>query len=221
MIVGKKFDAVLFDFDGTIADTGRGIFSCLRQTLAEMGITDIPQEKLDRFIGPPLHHSFQAEFGFDEATAETAVERYRAKYRGGGLFELDIYDGIITLLENLKKIGVKTGLASAKPEQFIFQILEKYGLGHLFDAVSGSAIDNIHAEKAAIISRTMEALSLEKGARVLMVGDRLFDIQGAKEVGIQSAGVLFGYGSRQELEEAGADFIVESPEELFEIITGE
>lgn len=220
MIVCKKFDAVLFDFDGTVADTGRGIFTCLRQTLAEMGIKEIPLEKLERFIGPPLHHSFQTEFGFDEAAAAAAVERYREKYRGGGLFDLDLYDGIVELLEKLKQAGVKTGLASAKPEQFIYQILEKYSLGHLFDAVSGSSIDNIHAEKVDIIRRTMEALGLVPGARVLMVGDRLFDILGAKDAGIQSAGVLFGYGSREELEKAGADYIVKSPAELLEIVTG-
>lgn len=217
----KKFDAALFDFDGTIADTGRGIFNGVYKVIETMGIDPPPQEKLRYFIGPPLHDSFRTVFGLDEEQCLAAVAIYREYYSARGIFELTIYDGMEELLRKLKARGVKLGISSSKPEVFLKRIVEHFGLTELFDVVAGSDINYIHSDKSLIIRRATETMRLPEDARVLMVGDRCFDINGAKKAGVYSAGVLFGYGSRQEFEEAGADYIVESPDELFEIVTGE
>ncbi len=216
--MNNKYDAVLFDFDGTIADTGKGIFNGVYHVLASMGIDPPEPEKLRFFIGPPLYESFRVIFGFDEETCAAAVLKYREYYSAKGIFELTLYDGMEDLFCKLKAKNIKTGIASSKPEVFLLRIAESLGLSGLVDTVKGSDIDYTNSDKSAIIRRAMEAMSLPAGAKVLMVGDRCFDIIGAKKAGVDSAGVLFGYGSRKEFEEAGADYIIEKPMDIFEIV---
>ena len=135
-----------------------------------------------------------------------------------GIFELTVYAGMEELFRKLKRENIKNGIASAKPEVFLLRIAEHLGLTELFDTLNGSGIDFIHSDKSLIIRWAMEAMNLLNGAKVLMVGDRCFDINGAKKAGVDSAGVLFGYGSREEFEEAGADYIAADADELFRII---
>lgn len=219
--MNNKYDAVLFDFDGTVADTGKGIFNGVYHVLDSMGIDPPEPEKLRYFIGPPLHESFRIVFGFNEEECKAAVATYREYYSAKGIFELTMYDGMEELFRKLKAKGIKLGISSSKPEIFLLRIVDKFGLSELFDTVKGSDIDYIHSDKSLIIRRATEAMNLPDTAKVLMVGDRCFDINGAKKAGVDSAGVLFGYGSREEFEEAGADYIVADTDELFGIITGE
>ncbi len=219
--MNNKYDAVLFDFDGTVADTGKGIFNGVYHVLDSMGIDPPEPEKLRYFIGPPLHESFRIVFGFNEEECKAAVATYREYYSAKGIFELTMYDGMEELFRKLKARGIKLGISSSKPEIFLLRIVDKFGLSELFDTVKGSDIDYIHSDKSLIIRRATEAMNLPGSAKVLMVGDRCFDINGAKKAGVDSAGVLFGYGSREEFEEAGADYIVVKADELFGIITGE
>lgn len=219
--MNNKYDAVLFDFDGTVADTGKGIFNGVFHVLDSMGIDPPEPEKLRYFIGPPLHESFRIVFGFNEEECKAAVATYREYYSAKGIFELTMYDGMEELFRKLKARGIKLGISSSKPEIFLLRIVDKFGLSELFDTVKGSDIDYIHSDKSLIIRRATEAMNLPGSAKVLMVGDRCFDINGAKKAGVDSAGVLFGYGSREEFEEAGADYIVVKADELFGIITGE
>ena len=219
--MNNKYDAVLFDFDGTVADTGKGIFNGVYHVLDSMGIDPPEPEKLRYFIGPPLHESFRIVFGFNEEECKAAVATYREYYSAKGIFELTMYDGMEELFRKLKVRNIKIGIASSKPELFLLRIAEALGLSELFDTVKGSDIDYIHSDKSLIIQRATEAMNLPGSAKVLMVGDRCFDINGAKKAGVDSAGVLFGYGSREEFEEAGADYIVVKADELFGIITGE
>lgn len=219
--MNNKYDAVLFDFDGTVADTGKGIFNGVYHVLDSMGIDPPEPEKLRYFIGPPLHESFRIVFGFNEEECKAAVATYREYYSAKGIFELTMYDGMEELFRKLKARGIKLGISSSKPEIFLLRIVNKFGLSELFDTVKGSDIDYIHSDKSLIIRRAMEAMNLPSSAKVLMVGDRCFDINGAKKAGVDSAGVLFGYGSREEFEEAGADYIAADANELFGIINGE
>jgi len=219
--MNNKYDAVLFDFDGTVADTGKGIFNGVYHVLDSMGIDPPEPEKLRYFIGPPLHESFRIVFGFNEEECKAAVATYREYYSAKGIFELTMYDGMEELFRKLKARGIKLGISSSKPEVFLKRIVENFEMTEIFDVVTGSDINYIHSDKSLIIKRAMELLNLQADAKVLMVGDRSFDILGAKRAGVDSAGVLFGYGSREEFEEAGADYIAADANELFEIITCE
>ena len=206
-------NAVLFDFDGTTADTGRGIFNCVRYAAHSFG-WDIPgDEVLRTFVGPPLHTSFKRVFNISEAEALKAVEKYRELYSAQGMLQFDLYDGITDVIPELRKSGVKTAVATSKPDRFIHRILAHAGIDCLFDCVSAPFDKNGDTSKAQLIERAVIALKAEK-EHTVMIGDRKFDIEGAKEAGVKGVGVLWGYGSEDELVNAGADYIVSSPAEL-------
>ena len=216
----KLFDAVIFDFDGTVADTGKGVFSCIKKAIGECSLPALTQDRLRTFIGPPLHDSFRRECHLenDEETVNKLVSTFRKHYSGGGIFEYDIYDGLEELLSFLKGNGILTGIGSSKPENFVKIILEESNLLKYFDAVVGSDPNMPEKTKSEIIGICTEKLKLSPSAKVLMVGDRLFDIQGAHEKALPCAAVLYGYGSREEFEEYKADYIVGTPEEIKNIV---
>ena len=206
-------NTVLFDFDGTTADTGRGIFNCVRYAAGAFG-WDVPGDDVLRtFVGPPLHTSFKRVFGITEEEALAAVEKYRELYSTEGLLQFDLYDGITDVIKELRANGFRTAVATAKPDRFIHRILSHAGIDSLFDYVSAPLDKNGDTSKAQLICRAVEALNAEK-SKTIMVGDRLYDIAGAKAAGVASAGVLWGYGTKEELENAGADYTVSSPDEL-------
>ncbi|HZJ78534.1 MAG TPA: HAD hydrolase-like protein [Clostridia bacterium] len=213
-----KFDGILFDFDGTFADTGEGIFKSIKKMLKDMNKPQITNEQLKIFIGPPLADSLKSVCGFNDDEVAQAIKIYRSHYSSGDYKILRIYDGIIPLIEELKKLGIKTAIASSKPEIFLIKTLEHLGLENLFDAVVGIGEGAVFANKFAIIQKALDKAGLKDKERVLMVGDRRFDVLGAKTVGIRSVGVLFGYGSEKELKDEGADYIVENVEQLRNII---
>jgi phosphoglycolate phosphatase len=216
-----KYDAVLFDFDGTMIDSSRGIFQSLIYALKCGGVDEPDEATLRKFIGPPIYDSFKNLFHFSEDKIEFEIQKYREHYSAGGLYEYDVYDGIPELLKVLHDNGIKTATASSKPRKFIEIILEHSGLGKYIDYIGGTSFDEKGAGKAAILLDAMENLGCTDKSRVLMVGDRKYDIDGAKGAGIETAAVLYGFGSREEFEEHGAEYIVETTKEIENIVFGE
>ena len=213
----KLFDAVLFDFDGTIADTGEGIFKSIQSAVAAMGFEPLDESTLRTFIGPPARDSFSRVLGLDGERSTEAVKKYREAYSESGIFAFKLYDGIETMFRTLNENGIFVGVCSSKPEPFIRRIIEHLGFDDLIDVVASPASDTKDESKAMLIERAAATLGVDK-SRVLMVGDRHFDIDGANLSGVQSVGVTYGYGDRDELEKAGATHLVSKVCQLNEII---
>lgn len=212
-----RYDAVLFDFDGTVADTGEGIFACVKSAIAAVGFEPLDEKLLRTFIGPPIFDSFRNTAGMTDEQSEKAVAEYRKAYSEGGIYKFKLYDGIEALLRKLHESGVKIAIASSKPAVFINRITDYLDLGDIIDCVSCPDCDGVHKSKAELILNAVGEFGASK-ERTLMIGDRHFDIDGANLAGIESVGVTFGYGSREELKKAGATYIAGSADEIEEII---
>lgn len=204
-----KYEVVLFDLDGTLTDPGVGITNSVAYALEKYGILNEDRTELYKFIGPPLHESFEAFYGFSKEKAMEAVAYYREYYSDRGIFENMVYEGIEELLAQLKEAGKTLLVATSKPEMFARMILEHFGLTKYFDYIAGSNMDGSRTKKDEVISYALMAGNVTDLSKAVMVGDREHDILGAKKVGVDSIGVLYGYGSMEELINAGADMIVE------------
>ena len=213
-----NYTAVIFDFDGTVADTGEGVFASVEYAMQTLKKEPLTTDVLKQFIGPPLLFSFREYAGLNDAQAEQAVDFYRQSYESGNLFRLRFYDGIPELLQKLRAHGIRTGLASAKPDVFIQRILRHYKIDELFDCARGISLEDYCTDKTDVIQAVLKRLGVQNRQSVLMVGDTLFDIEGAKSVGTQSAGVLYGYGKAEEILHSGADHIVHDVSELDSVI---
>ena len=211
------FDYLFFDLDGTLTDPALGITNSFKHALKYFGIEIPSYEKLCSFIGPPLIDTFKTQFNFDDLKAAEGVKKYREYFAKTGLLENSVYKGIPELLETLTKAGKKLIVATSKPEKYSVQIIEHFGLSKYFENVCGSNIDETRSKKDEVIAYAIERNHISDKSKILMIGDRKHDILGAKKIGLKSCGVLFGYGSRQELETAGADFIAENFSQLQEI----
>ncbi len=203
-----------FDLDGTLTDSSAGILNSVQYALQKLGIESPPREQLTGFIGPPLAWSFSHYFQMNQQEAQYAVDTYREYYAETGMLECTVYDGIPELLERLNQLGVTCVLATCKPHYFANQILAHYGLDSLFSFVSGPEIDGTRGEKHEVIAHAMEHLGITDPKRILMIGDRDNDVLGAKKHGIDCVGVLWGFGSEQELTEAGAKTLCRTPCDL-------
>jgi len=208
-----KFDAVIFDNDGTVLDAAPGILASANAAFAELGYPAMEMARFMPFLGPPLQDSFTQFAGMSAQEAERAIAIYRREYNAGNCFVLEVYDGMEALLRKLRAAGVKTAIASSKPTVFLEKILSGIGLRELFDAVCGVALNRLHGGKDDIIAEAARQCGVPL-ERCLMVGDRRFDVEGAHALGIPCVGVLYGYGSREELEAAGVDFLAETCEAL-------
>ncbi len=206
------YDYIFFDLDGTLTDSGEGIVNSVVYALKRFGI-EADRDELYSFVGPPLLHSFMDFCGFSESDAEKAVAYYREYFSEKGIFENRVYEGIEEVLAELKERGRGLYVATSKPAEYTVRILDKFGLSRYFDYVSGSSMHGKDSGKDVIIRRAVEHSGADAN-RILMVGDRRFDIEGAKKNGTASVGVLYGYGSRLELLEAGADYIAENAEDI-------
>ncbi|RQD68583.1 MAG: HAD family hydrolase [Tindallia sp. MSAO_Bac2] len=213
-----RYETILFDMDGTLTDSGPGIKNSVIYALKKYGIEVKDREKLNKFIGPPLWDSFEKYYDFSKEEARKAVEYYREYYREKGMFENVVYEGIEDLLRQLKESNRRLLVATSKPEVFSKQILEHFDIAHYFTFVAGSNFDGTRVNKDEVIQYALENCPVSDLSKVLMIGDREHDIIGAKKNGIDSVGVLFGYGDRQELEGAGATYIVENVEEIGKVI---
>ena len=205
----NKYNVFLFDLDGTITDSAPGIMNSIRYALDKMG-EPIPGEAvLRKFIGPPLWQSFEEFCGLSKERAEYAVECYREYYKDKGIFENSLYSGVEEFIKELKKSGKEVYLATSKPTVFANRILEYFDVLKYFDGVVGSNLDGSMTDKAEIIGEVLKMTPEKDLGRIIMYGDRNYDVIGAHKNGIACVGVLFGFGSREELSEAGAEFIVE------------
>ena len=214
---------LFFDLDGTLTESGPGIINCVKYALEKFGIDETDMAKLRKFIGPPLVDSFMALYGFSEKDAREAMRLYRERFGTIGIFENSAYAGITEELQKLKSAGKKLYVATGKPEIYVPRILEKYGLAKFFEFAGGSDIEETRSQKWQIIDFVIRECHLEREAaegKVVMIGDRKHDIDGAKKTGILSLGVLWGYGSRSELEEHGADHIIEKVPDLSKFFLG-
>lgn len=207
------YEYILFDLDGTLTDPKEGITKSVQYALASVDINEPDLDKLEPFIGPPLHESFMDFYGFDRETAMKLVEKYRERFNVTGIFENKIYPGIADMLKVLKEAGCKLSIASSKPTVLVERILEHFAIRKYFDCVVGSNLDGTRTKKEEVVEEALFQLACVK-ERTVMVGDRKFDIEGARAFGLMGVGVSFGYAQGNELEEAGADYIVDSVEEL-------
>ena len=212
-----KPTCIFFDLDGTLTDSGPGILASVAYALRKLGVEPPEPEKLRPFIGPPLLWSFAHFYGFDEEKSREGVRLYREYFTAGGMFENSVYPGIPEALERLRDAGFRLAVATSKPEQFSRQIIAHFGLDGYFEAICGASMDETRTEKADVIRYAMDTLGVAP-EESLMVGDREHDVLGAKAVGVPCLGALWGYGSREELTNAGADALAETPEELSERI---
>ncbi len=214
----RNFEAVLFDLDGTVADSAAGIFNCVRYALSSLG-KEIPDDTALRgFLGPPLFWSFRNICGLDCETAEKAIKLYRSRYEKCLISENSLFEGVEDMLKKLKAEGIKTAMATSKPQFFAERIVDSFNIRSYFSAVCGAAPDDKESGKSQIIRKALEILDVTDYKSAAMVGDRKYDIEGAKSVGTGSIGALYGYGSREELTAAGAEYLANSPAEIADII---
>ncbi len=206
---------ILFDLDGTLTDPKEGITKSVQHALQAYGIDEPDLDKLCPFIGPPLSDSFKEYYGFREAQAREAIDHFHEYFTKQGMFENKVYPGIREMLARLKDAGLTLAVATSKPEPFAIQILEHFDLLSYFTLVGGADMEEIRVRKGDVIAYTLDRLgTTPEESKVIMVGDRKHDIIGAHENQLPCAAVLYGYGSREEFTENGADYQIETVEEL-------
>lgn len=212
-----KYTNILFDLDGTLTDPKEGIINSVKFALSKMGVNESEVGDLMKFIGPPLHVSFRDFCGFSGEAVEDGVRYFRKYYAEIGINENEIFPGVAELLEELQKAGANMFIATSKPTVFAEKVLDQFGIDKYFQCVLGSNLNGTESGKTEIISHLIEKFKLEKD-KTVMIGDRFYDIIGAKENGIDSIGVTFGYGGETELKEAGATYICKSVKEFNKIM---
>ena len=211
--------AVVFDFDGTLCDTGVGVKKSAKYALDAFGIKAPEWEELDFFIGPPLLVTFQERFNQSVTDAEKLVKKYRERYTNIGLYESEFYNGIPQLIKDLKSQGFKLGIASSKPINYVEELLIKADLQTYFDYISAVSFNADCESKQSILERCLNELGVEPNDAI-MVGDRFYDMDGARGAGVNSVGVLWGFGSKFELIESGATYVVDKIQDIESIALG-
>ena len=214
------YSYIFFDLDGTLTQSEFGILEGAKRALTHFGVDCSDTEKLKKFIGPPLYVSFHDNYGFSEDDTKEAIRIYREYYTEKGVYQAPLYDGILDLLSDLKKEGRKIMMTTSKPLQMAITVAKNNEIFDLFDGIIGPGLDEKDSDKAVLIRRAMDSLSLKEDDRdhIVMVGDRFYDIEGAKKVGIDSIGVLYGYGNKEELSKAGATHLAEDVSALQKLL---
>lgn len=208
---------ILFDLDGTITDSQLGIKNSVAYALNHFGIKVDNMDSLNKYIGPPLRQSFMEFAGLSEENSHIGMTKYREYYGPKGIFENELYFGIVDLFEKLKKDNKKIVLATSKPWIYAEIILEHFNIKKYFDFVAGSELNGVRTKKDDVIKYAIDKYNINTNNAV-MIGDRKHDILGAKANGIKTIGVLYGFGSKDELESAGADYIAKNTEDIYNII---
>ena len=209
------YRVILFDLDGTLTDSGEGITKSVQYAIEKLGMGEYPLEELRSFVGPPLMEQFMSFCDISQERAREAVQYYRERYSLVGLYENRPYDGIQKLLKELKEQGYLLGVASSKPEYFVDKILKYFSLDPYFDAVVGSELSGQRTSKAEVVEEALRRLGVsDRRQEVVLVGDRKYDVLGARAMGIDCVAVSYGYGDMQELLEARPVRIAETVEEL-------
>ena len=213
-----KITTVLFDLDGTLTDSGSGIMNSVKYALEKVGEPTPDVDELRKFIGPPLKGQFMEHCGIDEEKAAEMVTLYREYFTVTGIFENSVYDGVEEMLKTLKQAGIKIAMATSKPEKFAKIIADHFGLAQYFDVIGGACMDETRTEKQDVIRYVLEQCEEKELDKIVMVGDRSYDILGGHAEGLKVIGVLYGYGDLKELSEAGADALATTPQEVAELV---
>lgn len=214
----RKYEVLLFDLDGTLTESGPGIVNAVEYTLQKYGIEEPDKEKHKRFIGPPLKVSFMKYYGFTEENVAEAIAVFRSYYHEKGIYENSAYPGVQQMLADLSEMGYRLAVATSKARPMAEIVIPRFGLADHLEGIYAAEMDGRYNKKSEVIAHAMEEMGVTDRSKVLMIGDREHDIIGAKACGIDSMGVLYGYGSREELEAAGADYIVDTVEDVTEAL---
>lgn len=217
-----NFENILFDFDGTIFDTSEGVFHSIDNVVNFYGIDVLDKSVYSTMIGPPLKVSFMNVLHLPESEIQNAIAKYREYYADKGMFEVKAYDGVEELLKKLLAAGKKTFVATSKPDVYAEEILRRQGMLDLFTFVGGADLaEKVRVDKVDVIKHVLKTQNIENQLeKCLMVGDRFYDINGAKAVNMKSCGILWGFGDRQEMIDCKADYICEKPDDVYKLITG-
>ncbi|WP_293978706.1 HAD family hydrolase [uncultured Clostridium sp.] len=216
--MNNDFQYILFDLDGTLTDSGEGITKAAQYALKHFGIEVEDLNDLRKFVGPPLRDSYKNFYDFDDEKAEIGITKFREYYTDKGIYENKVYDGVEETLKALKDNGKKLIVATSKPEVHAKVVLDHFDLAKYFDFIGGADLEETRVRKSDVIKYSMENVGIDDLSKVIMVGDREHDIIGAKENNIKSIGVLYGYGDVVELTQARADYVVEKPQDIIDIV---
>lgn len=214
----KNKQYILFDFDGTLFDSQIGIKKAVQYALSKEGIEENDHEKLQTFIGPPLHYSFEKHYGFGKGKVEELVTNLRVYYGSEGYMQTELYDGVKELLEALKSSYKSISIATAKPEVYAENILKEFDLLHYFDSVRGSLLKGELFPKDRVIGSVMKDLNLFDAEEAVMIGDTIYDIKGAQFHNMQTIAVDYGYGKRKDLEDSKPTILVDTVAELRSVL---
>lgn len=212
----KNFDTLLFDLDGTLTDSTEGILGCLVYAIERMGF-EVPEDT-NKFLGPPIRQSFAEFLGMNGEQVDEAVRIFRERYSDTGLFENRVYDGITGMLKRLKSGGKRLMVATSKPQVYAVRIFERFGLAQYFEIVGGAELDGSRDYKDQVIEYVLAKAGITDRSSVLMIGDRRQDVLGAHKTGLKCMGILWGFGSMEELTQAGADYIARTPQEAADML---
>jgi phosphoglycolate phosphatase len=211
------YKTILFDLDGTLTDPKMGITKSVQYALKKHNIEIENLDQLEKFIGPPLVNSFMDFYGFTETQSIEAVLYYREYFTNGGIFENEIYAGIPELLSSLRSENYNLAVATSKPTVYAKQIADYFHLTQYFDCIVGSHLDNTRTNKNEVIEHVISELNCDY-KNTIMIGDRKHDIIGARQNDIDSIGVLYGYGSYEEIRRENPEFIAENVADLSKIL---
>ena len=215
--MSKDYKYILFDLDGTLTDPKEGITKSFQYALRHFGIEE-DLANLEKFIGPPLHDSFRDDYNFSEEEVEEAVTKFREYFAQNGIFENKIFLGVKEVLEYLHSNNKRILLATSKPTIFAEKILKHFEIDKYFEYIGGSNLDGSRSEKNEVINHVLEVCKVSSMEDVIMIGDRKYDVIGAKKIGVDSIGVLYGYGDLEELQEVNPTYIIKNIEELKNIL---
>ena len=215
--MSKDYKYILFELDGTLTDPKEGITKSFQYALRHFGIEE-DLANLEKFIGPPLHDSFRDDYNFSEEEVEEAVTKFREYFAQNGIFENKIFSGVKEVLEYLHSNNKRILLATSKPTIFAEKILKHFEIDKYFEYIGGSNLDGSRSEKNEVINHVLEVCKVSSMEDVIMISDRKYDVIGAKKIGVDSIGVLYGYGDLEELQEVNPTYIIKNIEELKNIL---
>lgn len=213
-----SFSHILFDLDGTLTNPRLGIGNSLRYALGQMQLDGYSDQILERFIGPPLQQGFKTIFGLNEQHTTLAVEHFRTYFGDRGWCENEPYDGISELLEELHLSGKRVYVVTSKLEKYALMIVRHFGFDRYIDDLQGADYAGSHSSKGQLICQLMERNRIAPTPSVVMIGDTHYDMTGAKEMGISSIAIGYGFGTRETLMDCQPDFLVDSVAELAEVL---
>ena len=215
----KYYDYILFDLDGTLTDSKPGIIECIAYALEKENVP-YTNQILDKMVGPPFRVSMHDFLGLEMPEIEKLIGIYRGVYEEYGYKNCKVFEGVEQMLSALKNAGKVLGVATSKPIKFTQMIMRDFDLGKYFDYVAGASSDASKEAKSDVIQGALENLGVKDKSKVLMVGDRLYDIEEAHMQGIDCAAVLYGYGSKEEFEEYKAEYILAAPDDVVKLVLG-